>query len=80
MHTLRRHTANSFRISQTDNRRDLLFLAGVRRARSQGYYESSKGICRGISMAQEANIKNSGALQKAIRKRAAELYWAAEPC
>jgi hypothetical protein len=26
-------------------------------------------------MAQEANIKNSVALQKAIRKRAAELYW-----
>ena len=46
---------------------------GVPSTKSEGYYESSNGLPDSIPMAQK--FKNSLELQKAIRRRAAELYW-----
>src|SRR5579862_5938166 len=60
-------------ISQSDNRDDLLFVHDVAGARCEGYYESSKRLLDPISMAQK--LKDSLEVQKAIRRRAAELYW-----
>jgi hypothetical protein len=75
MQALRRRAANSFRVSQTDNRHDLLFAAGVPRARTKATMNPANKFAGSISMPQKADIKNSVELQKAIRKRAAELYW-----